>query len=153
MLKKATFSPAQPWRAKTRLFPGKAGVTTASRGGWDDPNCARPTRGVRDRALREHGDRPSPRPLFQHPARLGHGRSPKDNVLDGNEMGEHCRACSYAPETGREARFFLSFARASRRRRTWVMAFSRLGSGMAPGRRLMTNFRTSSYVISWTQQR
>ncbi len=29
------------------------------RGGWDDPNCARPTRGVCDRALREHGDRPS----------------------------------------------------------------------------------------------
>jgi hypothetical protein len=28
-------------------------------GGWDDPNCARPTRGVCDRALREHGDRPS----------------------------------------------------------------------------------------------
>ena len=35
------------------------------RGGWDDPNCARPTRGVRDRALREHGDRPShPAPFF-----------------------------------------------------------------------------------------
>ena len=34
-------------------------------GGWDDPNCARPTRGVRDRALREHGDRPShPAPFF-----------------------------------------------------------------------------------------
>ena len=29
------------------------------RGGWDDPNCARPTRGVCDRALREQGDRPS----------------------------------------------------------------------------------------------
>ena len=29
------------------------------RGGWDDPNCARPTRGVCDRALREHRDRPS----------------------------------------------------------------------------------------------
>ncbi len=29
------------------------------RGGWDDSNCARPTRGVFDRALREHGDRPS----------------------------------------------------------------------------------------------
>src|SRR4026208_2501822 len=33
--------------------------------GWDDPNCARPTRGVCDRALREHGDRPShPAPFF-----------------------------------------------------------------------------------------
>ena len=35
----------------------KAAVTDL-RGGWDDPNCARPTRGVCDRALREHGDRP-----------------------------------------------------------------------------------------------
>ena len=35
------------------------------RGGWDDPNCARPTREVCDRALREHGDRPShPAPFF-----------------------------------------------------------------------------------------
>src|SRR6266850_3385463 len=29
------------------------------RGGWDDPNCARPTRAFTGRALREHGDRPS----------------------------------------------------------------------------------------------
>jgi hypothetical protein len=29
------------------------------RGGWDDPNCARPTRASSSRALREHGDRPS----------------------------------------------------------------------------------------------
>ena len=35
------------------------------RGGWDDPNCARPTRGVCDRALREQGDCPShPAPFF-----------------------------------------------------------------------------------------
>src|SRR5262245_4029690 len=27
--------------------------------GWDDPNCARPTRAFSSRALREHGDRPS----------------------------------------------------------------------------------------------
>jgi len=27
MLKKATFSPAQPWRAKTRLVPGKAAAS------------------------------------------------------------------------------------------------------------------------------
>ena len=39
MLKKATFSPAQPWRAKTRLVPSKAAgeskpeeVPTALRG-------------------------------------------------------------------------------------------------------------------------
>jgi hypothetical protein len=36
-----------------------AGNYLLLRGGWDDPNCARPTRGVRDRALREHGDRSS----------------------------------------------------------------------------------------------
>jgi hypothetical protein len=35
------------------------------RGGWDDPNCARSTWGVRDRALREQRDRPShPTPFF-----------------------------------------------------------------------------------------
>jgi hypothetical protein len=61
--------------------------------------------------------------------------------------------CGYAPEARREAGIFLSFARASRRRRTWVMASWRFGRGMAPGRRVMTNFRTSAYVIPWTQQR
>ena len=36
-----------------------------NRGGWDDSNCARPTRGVRDRALREQGNYPSyPIPPF-----------------------------------------------------------------------------------------
>jgi hypothetical protein len=36
-----------------------------SRGGWDDPNCARPTRAFSCRALREQGDRPSyPAPFF-----------------------------------------------------------------------------------------
>ncbi len=35
------------------------------RGGWDDPNCARPTRAFRGRALRELKDRPSyPAPFF-----------------------------------------------------------------------------------------
>lgn len=35
------------------------------RGGWDDPNCARPMRAFRGRALREHKDRPSyPAPFF-----------------------------------------------------------------------------------------
>jgi len=39
------------------------------KGGWDDPNCARPTRAFSSRALREHGDFPSyPHFLFQHPA-------------------------------------------------------------------------------------
>jgi len=56
--------PRQPLRPGTRLIPGKAGVPIALRGGWDDPNCARLTRGVRDRALREHRDRPSHPALF-----------------------------------------------------------------------------------------
>jgi len=56
--------PRQPLRPGTRVIPSKAGVTIALRDGWDDPNCARPTRGVRDRALREHGDRPSHPDLF-----------------------------------------------------------------------------------------
>ena len=34
-------------------------LTTLLRGGWDDLNCARPTRAFSSRALREHGDRPS----------------------------------------------------------------------------------------------
>ena len=34
------------------------------RGGWDDPNCARPTSELEGRALREHRDRPRyPLPL------------------------------------------------------------------------------------------
>jgi hypothetical protein len=71
MLKKA--------RLLTRPTPARRDATCPSkaassyhliRGGWDDPNCARPTRGVRDRALREHGDRPSHPAPFQHPANL-----------------------------------------------------------------------------------
>ena len=34
------------------------------RGGWDDPNCARPTRAFGGRALREQRDRPSYPALF-----------------------------------------------------------------------------------------
>ena len=66
MLKKATFSPAQPWRAGTRLVPGKAAANyRLPGGGWDDPNCARSTRAFSCRALREQGDRPScPAPFF-----------------------------------------------------------------------------------------
>ena len=58
--KSPDISPAQPWHAKTRLVPSKAAASYHFiRGGGDDPNCARPTRGVRDRALREQGDRSS----------------------------------------------------------------------------------------------
>ena len=62
--------PRQPIRPGTRLFPNKAAANyRLPRGGWDDPNCARPTRAFSCRALREQGDRPSyPRSLFQHPA-------------------------------------------------------------------------------------
>src|SRR5438552_4298239 len=75
MLEQATFSPAQPWRLlhppalslsrqpfrpRTCLVPGKAAASHHFiRGGWNDPNCARPTRAFLSRALREHGDRPS----------------------------------------------------------------------------------------------
>lgn len=46
----SSFSPAQPWRAETRLDPSKAAVSyhLFLRGGWDDPNCARPTRAPSD---------------------------------------------------------------------------------------------------------
>jgi len=68
----AATSPAHPESAKTVSMPMDASYPKQSavnvhliRGGWDDPNCARPTRGVCDRALREHGDRPSyPVPFF-----------------------------------------------------------------------------------------
>jgi hypothetical protein len=43
-----------------------------TRGGWDDPNCARPTRAFLSRALREHGRSSQlPRLIFQHPAEDG----------------------------------------------------------------------------------
>jgi hypothetical protein len=80
MLKKATFSPTQPrrllhppalslprqpLRPGTHLNPSKAAANYHFiRGGWDDPNCARPTRAFSSRALREHGDRPSYPALF-----------------------------------------------------------------------------------------
>jgi len=39
--KRPDFSPAQPWRAETRLVPSKAAASyTFIRGGWNDPNCA-----------------------------------------------------------------------------------------------------------------
>ena len=46
--------------SETFLVPNKAAASYHFlRGGWDDPNCARPTRAFRGRALREHVDRPS----------------------------------------------------------------------------------------------
>ena len=40
-------------------------LTVFLMGGWDNPNCARPTRAFPSLALREHGDRPSyPTPFF-----------------------------------------------------------------------------------------
>src|ERR1051325_8068183 len=59
----------------------------------------------------------------------------------------------YTVVAGGDAWFFMPATRASRRSRTWVMASSRLGRGMAPGRRSVTNFRVSAYVIPSTQQR
>jgi hypothetical protein len=65
----AATSPAHPESAKTAssprdapypMIPCKAAANYCLiRGGWDDPNCARPTRVFLGRALREHGDRPS----------------------------------------------------------------------------------------------
>ena len=59
--------PTQPSSSK-RLLELSSNKATANdylgKGGWDDPNCARPTRAFSSRALREHGDRSS------HPASL-----------------------------------------------------------------------------------
>ena len=67
----AVTSPARPESAKTASSPRDAPFPKQGRielsfirGGWDDSNCARPTRRVRDRALREQGDRPSYPALF-----------------------------------------------------------------------------------------
>src|SRR5437870_12634624 len=66
----AVISPARPESAKTASLPrdapypmqGRSELSLLIRGGWDDPNCARPTRAFCGRALREQGDRPT------HPA-------------------------------------------------------------------------------------
>ena len=56
----ADFSSAQSRCSETHPVPGKAAANYhLVRGGWDDPNCARPTRAFSSRALRNHGDRPS----------------------------------------------------------------------------------------------
>jgi len=60
MLKKARLLTRATQRAKMRRSAGKAAMAYhLLRGGWDDPNCARPTRAFGGRALREHKDRPS----------------------------------------------------------------------------------------------
>jgi hypothetical protein len=63
MLKKAGLlthpTPARQDAPCPRQGRSKRSLTTLLRGGWDDPNCARPTRAFSSRALREHGDRPS----------------------------------------------------------------------------------------------
>ncbi len=51
------------------------------RGGWDDPNCARPTRAFSCRALREQGDRPSySAPLFSIPLDLQLGDGGNEQI-------------------------------------------------------------------------
>ena len=47
-----------------RPFRKAAAIYHSLRGGWDGPNCARPTRAFGGRALREHRDRPSYPALF-----------------------------------------------------------------------------------------
>jgi hypothetical protein len=82
--KRPDFSPAQPWRAETRLVPGKAAANYPFiRGGWDDPKCARPTRAFLGRALREHGDRSSHPAPFQHPDRREYHDSNRQSSLLG----------------------------------------------------------------------
>src|SRR5262245_13855208 len=61
----ATISPSHPASAKTAPSARDARWREQGRSELsflrvrDYPNCLRPTRGVLDRALREHGDRPS----------------------------------------------------------------------------------------------
>jgi hypothetical protein len=61
MLKKAGLLTRPTLARRDAPFPkqGRSALSLYLWGGWDDPNCARPTRGVCDRALREQGDRPS----------------------------------------------------------------------------------------------
>ncbi len=103
--------PRQPLRPGTRPIPGKAGVAIALRGGWDDPTCARPTRGVCDRALREQrGSSQTPRPLFQHPARLGHGQRTKSNVREGAILeGAFERVVTHRRPGGKQASSYPSY--------------------------------------------
>ena len=72
-------------------------VYRSLRGGWDGPNCARPTRAFGGRALREHRDRPSYPALFfsillkiQIEELIVFGRE----VQAGPVMGETCNDAS-----------------------------------------------------------
>jgi len=58
--------PRQPLRPRTRFSTGKAAANYRFlRGGWDDPNCARPPSTASSCWVREHRDRPGyPAPCF-----------------------------------------------------------------------------------------
>jgi len=59
MLKKAKLLTRPTLARRDAPFPSKAAANyRLPRGGWDDPNGARPTRAFSCRALREQGDRP-----------------------------------------------------------------------------------------------
>src|SRR5437016_14656109 len=64
MLKKARLLTRPTLARRDAPYPmqGRSELSLLIRGGWDDPNCARPTRAFCGRALREQGDRPT------HPA-------------------------------------------------------------------------------------
>jgi hypothetical protein len=73
--KRPDFSPAQPWRAETRLFPNKAAaIYHLLRGGWDGPNCAQysthPALSAPRRALSRARAFQFPIPLFREWPRL-----------------------------------------------------------------------------------
>jgi hypothetical protein len=73
--KRPDFSPAQPWRAETRLVPSKAAASChIIRGGWDDPNCAQhsthPALSAPRRALSRARAFQFPIPLFREWPRL-----------------------------------------------------------------------------------
>jgi|KBSSwiStaDraftv2_1062776.scaffolds.fasta_scaffold01661_21 hypothetical protein len=66
LLKQLSVLTRPPRRAKTRLSAGKAAANyRLIRGGWNDPNCARPPSAASSCGVREHRDRPSyPAPYF-----------------------------------------------------------------------------------------
>ena len=61
-----------PTLAAPRRAFSQAGRSKLSllRGGWDDPNCARPTKTFRGRALREQENGQATPPIFQRPAKI-----------------------------------------------------------------------------------
>jgi len=66
LLKQRTVLTRPPWRANARLSSGKpAAYYRLVRGGWDDPNCARPPSTASSCGVREQRDRPGyPAPCF-----------------------------------------------------------------------------------------